>query len=110
MLEAVCMITEFANDDRGYHQWLQAHPDGFVLNVRRDYAPKYIVLHSAQCPNIRDLYGVRAFGACTARAHRKICGLTIPELAQWARARGRSDPPFSKMCERCLPVNTHTAK
>jgi hypothetical protein len=107
--KAGCMISEFANDDRGYHKWLQAHPDGFVLNVRRDYAPKCVVLHSAKCANIRDRYGVRAFGASTGRAYRKVCSQSIPELAEWARAHGRSGEPFSKMCQRCLPEETRGA-
>jgi hypothetical protein len=37
-------MIEFREDDIGYLDWLDAHPSGFVLNVRRNPDPNYVVL------------------------------------------------------------------
>jgi hypothetical protein len=97
------MIQEFSNDDGRYLTWLERHVGGFVLNVRRNYSSEYLVLHSSKCSAIRDPNAKRTFDAFTGRGYRKICATSIRELAQWAQAHGRSDPPFSKICKRCRP-------
>ena len=45
-------MIEFKNDEDGYFAWLTAHPTGFVLNVRANADPDYVVLHRASCGTI----------------------------------------------------------
>ena len=40
-------MIEFENDDEAYFAWLAANQNGYVLNVRSDYDPGYVVLHRA---------------------------------------------------------------
>lgn len=92
---------KFENDDDGYFQWLTAHPSGYVLNVRADPDPEYVVLHRAGCGQISTTK--RADGAYTAKNYRKWCGDSIDELRSAARTEGRKNGSFSKYCKLCQP-------
>src|SRR5687768_255975 len=97
------MSDIFANDDQGYLSCLERHPGGFVLNIRSLRDPSYVVLHRATCPTIRDKERKREPGAFTARGYRKVCAESLEELRLWARAVGREDGSFSKLCRICAP-------
>ena len=45
-------MIEFENDGKGYFEWLAAHPEGYVLNVRPKPDPSHVVLHRASCSSI----------------------------------------------------------
>ena len=45
-------MIEFKSDEKGYFKWLAAHPSGYVLNVRSEADPDYVVLHRASCGSI----------------------------------------------------------
>ena len=94
------MIT-FVGDDLSYLDWVGAHPDGLVLNVRRSASPDYVVLHRASCGSISS--DKQAPGAFTARAYRKVCAITEAELKLAAKSEGRSDGTFSRRCGLCRP-------
>ena len=93
-------MIEFREDDIGYLDWLDAHPSGFVLNVRRNPDPNYVVLHRADCGSIT---AARDHGAYTGRAYRKICALDVDELRSAAQREGRKDGSFSRRCGLCGP-------
>jgi hypothetical protein len=42
-------ISVFLNDPEGYAQWLEAHPDGWLLNAGTSYGP---MIHHASCDHI----------------------------------------------------------
>ena len=42
-------ISVFFNDPEGYAQWLEAHPDGWLLNAGTSYGP---MIHHATCDHI----------------------------------------------------------
>ena len=46
-------MRRFVNDDAGYLAWLEAHPDGFVLNTYAHVTAAYLVLHRAACRTIK---------------------------------------------------------
>ena len=71
------MIT-FSNDDPGYLAWIEAHKNGFVLNVRRVADPDYVILHRADCFTIANRR--HAPGAFTGKNYRKICAADVDEL------------------------------
>lgn len=94
-------MPEFRNDDVAYFQWLEQHPAGLVVNVRRAPDPQYVVLHRASCgtvcsPKIRD-------GGCTARGYRKIGCLSWDDAVAAARREGLADGSFSELCGRYRP-------
>jgi hypothetical protein len=89
-------VIQFQDNDVSYLAWIAAHPDGFVLNVRRSADPEYVVLHRASCKSISTRE--QALGAFTARNFRKICAASIAELQLAAERQGRIDGSFSKRC------------
>ena len=95
-------MIRFSNDDLGYLAWVGAHPDGFVLNVRRvPDRDRVAVLHRASCKSISN--ETYAPGAYTGRGYRKVCAITEAELNLAAKSEGRSDGTFSKRCGLCCP-------
>jgi hypothetical protein len=94
-------MIRFENDDLGYLTWTAAHPDGFVLNVRRVADPDYVVLHRANCVSISN--DKQAPGAFTGREYRKVCVTSATALQDAAKREGRRDGSFSKRCALCRP-------
>ncbi|MDQ2861011.1 MAG: hypothetical protein M3T55_09875 [Pseudomonadota bacterium] len=94
---------EFGNDE-SYLRWLSDHPNGFVLNTRKEPAPRYMVLHSARCTTISLAGAPYRESGYTERAYRKICSNEISNLRTWVRCHGRLDGSFSKECRKCTPV------
>ena len=84
-------MIEFRGDDAAYMNWIAAHPNAFVLNVRRTPDPNYVVLHRATCGSIT---APRERGAYTGRSYRKICAVDVRELRSAARREGREDGSF----------------
>jgi hypothetical protein len=95
-------MIEFIDDDLSYLAWVAAHPDGYVLNVRRSPDPDYVILHRANCWSISN--ETHAPGAYTKRGYRKICANSEGMLQPAAKHEGRSDGTFSKRCRHCLPM------
>lgn len=91
----------FEHDDDGYLVWVKTNPDGYVLNVRVQADPNYVVLHRANCRSISDENLTP--GAYTARHYRKVCALSVSDLNEAARKEGRRDGSFSKRCGLCNP-------
>ena len=48
-------MIEFHDDDASYLAWITTNRDGFVLNVRRNRDPTYVILHRARCFSISTL-------------------------------------------------------
>lgn len=94
-------MREFRDDDDGYAVWLQDHPSGFVLNVRRNPGPNYTVLHRADCQTIAK---PRDDGAYTARGYRKVVARGVDELRSYTRSIGQVDGSFSDVCSKCDPL------
>jgi len=92
-------MIESRNDDLNYLAWTTAHPNGFVLNVRRSPDSNYVVLHRASCKSISN--EKQKPDAFTGRNYRKICAATVAELQAAAINEGRRDGSFSKRCSLC---------
>ena len=79
-------MIEFIDDDLSYLGWDAAHPDGYVLNVRRSPDPRNVILHRANCMTISNSVSSEAM------------------LQGAAKREGRSDGTPSKRCGHCLPL------
>ena len=90
----------FSCDDPGFIKWVNTHPTGWVLNIRRRQDPKYVVLHRATCRTLVQREGVPA-GGFTSRGYRKVCAESVESLREWAAANGRPNHTFSKECSLC---------
>lgn len=77
---AVPAVREFRDDDVGYAAWLDATPDGCVLNIERSYNPTGARLHRARCRTLTDQI---SRGAVLTGQYVKICAEHRKELEQW---------------------------
>lgn len=98
----------FDGNDRKYFEWVDAHPNGYVVNLRRRSDPEYVVLHRASCASIRRYKGMdNDPGGFTERAYRKLCGASLPEIVgRLTTELGRRDP-ITKECALCAPRRVH---
>jgi hypothetical protein len=87
-------MQRFVDDDRGYLDWLDHHPDGFVINTGRTPSAAYLMLHRAGCGTIT---GTPAGGATFTGEYAKVCG-EQNELEEFARHLGGHAQP----CRLCL--------
>lgn len=95
----VAMIM-FDRDDDAYRTWLELHPAGYVVNVRRKLSPDYVVLHRAACATISK---PRPPGFYTEYGFRKFCGTTLDDVAGAPERCGRNRGSFTSRCGFCKP-------
>src|SRR5262245_26507928 len=90
-------MRRFLKDDRGYVEWLAAHPSGFVLNTYAHVTSDYLILHRASCRTVnRPLATNRSW----TYAYGKTCSDDRAEIEAWAfREVGKPVQP----CGICLP-------
>ncbi len=93
----------FDKDDKPYKDWVKRHPDGYVLNMRREMNPKYRVLHTASCPTITEYNENAKEGGFTERIYIKVCAEDLESLKDWSQANGRPDGSFSGKHSQCKP-------
>lgn len=91
----------FDGDDEAYQQWIHQNPNGYVINVRRNLDPSYMVLHLATCWTIRKYMRSATPGAFTERSYLKVCSTNLDSLWEWVRNSGRPSGSFSKVCAIC---------
>ena len=72
-------FTIFQDDDDGFFDWVEAHPDGYLINTYPDPKPSFLVLHHSKCRHVNDTQGV---DRTTNRV--KVCSDDRHELEQWA--------------------------
>jgi hypothetical protein len=87
-------MKRFVDDNRGYLDWLDHHPDGFVINTGRIPSAAYLMLHRARCWTIS---GKPARGTTFTGDYIKVCG-ERDELEDFARHLGGHTRP----CGLCL--------
>ena len=98
-------MKHFSFDDSGYLRWVQANPNGFVLNAGSvtDHTTK---LHRATCKTIRGT-PPRAGGRFHGREEAwtgsrwKVCSLDKYELLRWAPKNHRGKD--ASLCLVCNP-------
>jgi hypothetical protein len=98
-------VEEFSSDDTTYQQWLDQHPNGFVINTGRKKQPEYMVLHKTSCPHIKNYTKMARSGGFTERDFIKVCSDSIDSLKAWTKQNGRPDGSFSSECSQCKPVS-----
>ncbi len=94
----------FDNKDSEYLDWLNAHPNGYVLNRYRCKSDGYLILHKSNCDKIRGYNQMAQPGGFTSRSYIKVCSDTISDLEGYVRTKtGRSDGTFTRRCSKCGP-------
>lgn len=83
------------NNDDAYLAWLDANPDGYVINTEPG-GHGYARLHRAACGTIR--YRPPFVGP----SYIKICATSLKEADEWARQR-RGTPAQRCRAPQCWP-------
>lgn len=68
-------------DDDAYLQWVDQHPEGYIVNAQRRPTPDYLKLHRATCSFISS----EARENWTTKQYIKICSLDLDQLTTWAK-------------------------
>ena len=90
-------VRTFAGDDAAFRAWMEAHPQGFVLNHPHATRVTTLTLHRAGCPALSP----RTDDAPRrATASPKVCAPSAGALKAWSRAHEGCDPT---PCRRCRP-------
>jgi hypothetical protein len=95
---------EFSKSDNEYQDWLENHPEGFVLNMHRRKLATYMRLHRATCPYISNYTQMAKKGGFTEREYIKVCADDVSALRAWVKSNGRPDGSFSGECGSCRPT------
>jgi hypothetical protein len=72
-------IQIFKDDDEGFFEWLDANPDGYVINTNRKPTPNYLVLHVPSCPHFKGGDHLH-----WTKDYVKICSDSRDQLEEWA--------------------------
>lgn len=91
----------FDGNDEPYFDWMEEHPEGFILNVIRSSIIGPIVVHRSNCGHIRRGPGMDA-GAFTTRGQFKVASLEINALLNWSKYH--QPEAAIKYCQTCDPV------
>jgi hypothetical protein len=96
---SIATAHKFRDDEAGYLAWLAAHPDGYVINIARNYNATEARVHRAGCWTIsRQNPG----GGRWTGPYVKVCAEHLIELERWAIDEvGEEIPP----CGTCRPAH-----
>ena len=87
---------EFRDDDVGYLAWLAANPEGFAVNIARNYSVSAARVHHATC---RTISGQNPHNGPWTGAYVKVCAI-IRRTPKRAANTVRKPIPS---CGTCLP-------
>lgn len=87
-------VVIFADDDSGFHNWLDNHPAGTFINAERNPKPNYLVLHNSDCSHFDRSPNVR-----WTKDYIKVCSDSREELEGWA---DRSVGGEVTLCRTCF--------
>jgi len=88
-------MQTFDNDDAGYLQWVNANPNGFVVNVPKQTGAAPDMLHRSSCQHITTPQRTNY----TTTHYKKICSVDKDDLITW----GAKDSSNFQECKHCKP-------
>ncbi len=92
---------QFDAGDAPYLHWLAEHPQGFVVNTRRNPEQGDMVVHAAGCAHIRSLRNTRGAEGFTTGSWVKFCGTDLATLLRTALTSRRSTHAVIHRCKGC---------
>ena len=87
-------ITCFRDDETGFVNWRDGHPDGYIVNSERNPRPSYLVLHRATCGHLTSPNPLR-----WTKDYIKFCSLGRTDLEEWAKVDVGGEVT---LCPTCL--------
>jgi hypothetical protein len=87
-------VTCFRDDETGFVNWRDGHPDGYIVNSERNPRPSYLVLHRATCGHLTSPKPLR-----WTKDYIKFCSLGRTDLVEWAKVDVGGEVT---LCPTCL--------
>lgn len=98
-------VKKFDNNDNEYLAWMRKHPEGYVVNTRRNMNSGYFLLHKSNCNHITTTSGQKQ-GAYTQRTYIKLCSENLFELTEWFSANNSNFQKTFTNCKTCLSASS----
>lgn len=97
----VMTAMHIVGDDRRFKSWIREHSCGLVLNAYSRPNGRYLVLHTARCPEWE------TDSTLTEGTYSKVVAITEKELRDWMEQRGfdRDKAIVNGKGCRCLRLN-----
>lgn len=86
-------FTRFQDDDDGLFDWVEAHPNGYLINTHRNPTPSFLVLHHSQCRHVDGTQGVDR-----TKNRVKVCSDDRTALEEWALDTVGGDVTLCRTC------------
>ncbi len=93
--------AQLFHDDTEFLEWTKVHPEAYVINLRANHSPDYIVLHRANCRTIA--VSTVATGPLTTGAYRKVGGRDLTIFDTWIPRNIAGGQCVSDECIVCKP-------
>ena len=104
----------FDSGDEPFLEWMENHPEGYVLNTRRSPKTTYVIFHRSTCSDVSRIK-TGEVGGFTERKYIKVCAEETEPLvewilenrpkaaAEWMRDAPPSEKPDARPCGTCQP-------
>lgn len=91
----------FDSGDEPYKQWMEEHPEGYVLNVKRKTSSGFAVFHDSQCSHILGVLSSHRSDAHTKHDKIKVCAEETEPLVEWLTDNRRKAVYGAEVCDDC---------
>lgn len=88
-------FAKFQDDNDGLFDWMEAHPDGYLLNADRNPKPSFLVLHKSRCRHFSDKSGR---GVERTINQVKVCSDDRTQLEDWAFDKVGGEVTLCRTC------------
>lgn len=93
-------VIEFDGDDKGYLDWTDRNPGGYVINTTRPPSIGYLILHTATCHHITTPEHQFTSTSWTGNNYSKVCSKLRRDVFAWALDRFGAE---LARCQTCDP-------
>ena len=93
-------IKLFEPDDIKYLEWVNKHPEGYILTSSKSLYPDFTVIHKATCDKIKTIKPPAKPGGFTERGYIKVFSTNTSSLENWVRQKRVGGS--SRNCSLCF--------
>ena len=93
-------VHVFDSGDKPFLQWMNANPDGYVLNTSGGRGSHYLMLHRSGCHHISGYTTMQSEGAFTTNGYVKVCSNSLSDVQRWIATNREASAAF-KPCATC---------
>lgn len=96
-------VERFDSGDEPYREWLENHPEGYVLNTERSPEASYARFHQPDCSHISGWSSQYRSDPYTGDYRIKVCADEPEPLIKWLIKSRPKSVAVAKSCRSCEP-------